>query len=198
VLETARWWAQFSPGEQHGNLAQWHPVPKVIEHAPEASTLLRAFRQQADDQYSTAEGKGDRVGIAIWARAHEKACRLALVYACSANRLDLKIDVDAVRWATALIEHQTKRMLFMAAEHVAENEHDKLCKALVVTLREWRAEHGDEWMPYWRINRKHPWTERQHEDVRATLLAQQVIEYELTKTSNRPGKLYRLAVPTQA
>jgi hypothetical protein len=198
ILETARWWVQFSPGEQRGNLEQWHPVPKVVEYTPEAATLLREFRRRADDQYSAAEARCDPVGMAIWARANEKACRLALAYACSANHLDLRIDAAAVRWATALVEHQTRRMLFMAGEHVSNNEHDALCKQLVVTLRKWRHVHGDEWMPYWRINRKHPWTERQHEEVRATLLNQRVIEYAEARTGGRPGKLYRLIVPPQA
>jgi hypothetical protein len=192
VLEAARWWVEFAPGEQRGNLADWHPVPQVVEHTPEAGDVLRAFRQRADDQYSLAEDQGDPVGMAIWARANEKARRLALVYACSANHLDPRIDADAARWACAFVEHQTRRMLFMAAEYVSENEFDARCKKLVVTLRTWQDKHGDAWMPFWQINRKHPWSEREHEEVRTTLLNQRLIEYAETKTAGRPSKLYRL------
>jgi hypothetical protein len=130
--------------------------------------------------------------MAIWARANEKARRLALVYACSANHLDPRIDADAARWACAFVEHQTRRMLFMAAEYVSENEFDARCKKLVVTLRTWQDKHGDAWMPFWQINRKHPWSEREHEEVRTTLLNQRLIEYAETKTAGRPSKLYRL------
>jgi len=38
-------------------------------------------------------------------------------------------------------------MLFMAAEHVSENEFDARCKKLVSTLRSWQEKHGDAWMP---------------------------------------------------
>src|SRR5262249_279620 len=44
VITTARWWAEFCRGEKVGNLAAWHPVPKVVAHMPEANDLLRAFR----------------------------------------------------------------------------------------------------------------------------------------------------------
>ncbi|GIW90117.1 MAG: hypothetical protein KatS3mg109_0549 [Pirellulaceae bacterium] len=192
VLATARWWADFCPGEKRGNLADWHPIPKVVEATPEAADVLRAFRQRADDQYSLAEDKGDPVGMAIWARANEKARRLALVYACSANHLDPRIDADAARWACAFVEHQTRRMLFMAGEYVSENEFDARCKKLVVTLRKWQEKHGDAWMPFWQINRKHPWSEREHEEVRTTLLNQRLIEYTEVRTAGRPSKLYRL------
>jgi hypothetical protein len=193
VLEAARWWAECCPGEKCGNLAAWHPVPRVVEHTPEAGVVLGAFRQRADDQYALAEDRGDPVGMAIWARANEKARRLALVHACSADRLDPRVDADAARWACAFVEHQTRRMLFMAAEYVSENEFDARCKRLVATLRTWQDRHGDAWMPFWRISRKHPWSEREHEEVRATLLNQRLIEYAEARTAGRPSKLYRLA-----
>jgi hypothetical protein len=195
VRATARWWAEFSPGEKHGNLADWHPIPKVVEHTPEAGDILRAFREHADGAYSLAEDKLDPAGMAIWARANEKARRLALIYACSANHADPQITADAARWACEFVEHQTRRMLFMAAEHVAENEFDARCKKLVATLRKWREKHGDAWMPFWQINRKHPWSEHEHEEVRTTLLNQRLIEYAETRTGGRPSKLYRL-LPT--
>jgi hypothetical protein len=192
VVEAARWWVEFTPGQKRANLADWHPVPRVVEHTPEAGEILRAFRQRADDEYSKAEDQGDAAGMAIWARANEKARRLALIYACSANRLDTRIDADAARWAGAFVEHQTRRMLFMSAENVSENEFDARCKKLVITLRTWRDRHGDVWMPFWRINRKHPWSERDHEDIRTTLLNQRLIEYLEARTGGRPSRLYRL------
>jgi hypothetical protein len=139
-----------------------------------------------------AEDKGDAVGMAIWARANEKARRLALLYACSANHVAPQITPDAVHWACDFVEHQTRRMLFMAAEHVSENEFDARCKKLVATLRTWREKRGDAWMPFWQISRKHPWSERDHEEVRTALLNQRVIEYAETSTGGRPSKVYRL------
>jgi hypothetical protein len=193
VISSARWWAEFIPGGKGGNLSDWHPVPKVVDYTPEANDLLRTFRQRADDEYSLAEDKGDAVGMAIWARANEKARRLALLYACSADHINPQITADAVRWACAFVEHQTRRMLFMAAENVSENEFDARCKKLVATLRKWREKHGDAWMPFWQISRKHPWSERDHEEVRTALLNQRLIEYQERRTGGTPQRLYRLA-----
>jgi hypothetical protein len=192
VRTTARWWAQFRPGEKSGNLAHWHPLPQVVEHLPDGGEVLRAFRQEADREYSRAEDRGDPVGMAIWARAHEKARRLALIYACSANPQAPQITEAGARWACELVRHQTRRMLFMAGEHVSENEFDARCKKLVTTLRTWRAKHGDTWMPYWKLSRKHPWSEREHEEVRTALLNQRLIQYAEAVTGGRPSKQYRL------
>lgn len=192
IRSTARWWSEFAPGDKPGNLSDWHPVPRLIENTAESSELLRAFRQQADQEYAFAEEKVDGVGMAIWARAHEKARRLALVYACSENHLKPLIGAEAARWACLLVEHQTRRMLFMAAGNVSENDFDARCKKLVSTLRKWREKHGDAWMPFWQINRQHPWSEREHEEVRTTLLNQRLIEYSHTQTGGRPSKNYRL------
>ena len=193
VLATAQWWSDCSPGEKRSNLADWHPIPKIIECTSEAGAVLRAFRVRAEIEYGLAEDKVDQAGMAIWARANEKARRLALIYACSANHADPCITADAARWACEFVDHQTRRMLFMTAEYVAENEFDGRCKKLVATLRSWRVKHGDAWMPFWQINRKHPWSERDHEEVRTTLLNQRLIEYQEKKTGGTPQRLYRLA-----
>jgi len=37
VLATAKWWADYQPGERRTNLLDIHPVPAVVEHADEAS-----------------------------------------------------------------------------------------------------------------------------------------------------------------
>lgn len=192
ILDIAQWWADFRPGKK-GNLDRWHPVPRVIRQESTAVSILGQFRAHADDRYSEAEDRDDPVGMAIWARADEKARRLSLTYACSANHEHPLIDEAAARWACDFVDYQTRRMLFMAAQHVSENEFDARCKVLVSTLRRWRGQHGDAWMPFWQINRRHPWTDRDHECVRTTLLNQRMIEYEVRKTGGTPQRLYRLA-----
>jgi hypothetical protein len=192
VRATARWWAEFRPGEKRSNLADLHPVPKVVEHTPEAGAFLRDFRQRADREYSSTEDRIDQAGMTLWARANEKALRLALVYACSADHRNPQVTVEAARWACALVEHQTRHMLFMAGANVSENEFDARCKKVVTTLRGWREQHGDAWMPFWQISRKHPWTERDHEDIRTALQNQRLIEYAEQRTAGRPSRRYRL------
>lgn len=45
------------------------------------------------------------------------------------------IDVVAVRWASRFVLHQTRRMLYMAAGHVAENPFHAECLKLMEKLR---------------------------------------------------------------
>jgi hypothetical protein len=47
-------------------------------------------------------------------------------------------------------------------------------------------------MPYWQISRRHPWSEREHEEVRTTLLNQRMIEFMEQRTGGPPQRLYRL------
>lgn len=192
LIETARRWEALVPGGSAGNLQSWHPRPLLVPHDESALSILRDFRERADADYAAAEAKGDTVGMSIWARANEKARRLALVHACSERALEPVIGRAAATWATAFVEHLTRRMLFKAAEHVAESDFESRCKRLVGVLREWRAKNHDGWMPFWRINRRLPWSERDHDEVRQTLLNQRVIEFETQATGGTPKRLYRL------
>jgi hypothetical protein len=189
VLSAARWWAAFRPG---GNLSEENPIPQRVPQTPEATEVFRDLRLRADAEYDRAHEANDPAGMAIWARAYEKTRRLALIYACSANRLNLEIDADAARWAGAFIEHQTRRMLFMASRYASESDFDAKRKRLVEVLAQWREQYADAWMPFWKINRKLPWSSREHEEVRGTLLEQRLIEYQIVATGGRPGASYRL------
>ena len=83
-------------------------------------------------------------------------------------------------------------MLFMAAEHVSENEFHAMCQKLVGVLRKWRETKGSAWMPFWKLSRRLPWTQRDHEEVREALLNQRIIEYDEKRTRGPTQKLYRL------
>jgi hypothetical protein len=202
ILEAARWWAEFQPGERPGNLADWHPVPRLVGQTDEARDVFRAMRERADAEYARAEEANDPAAMAIWARAYEKARRLALIHACSANRLVPVVSRDGAEWAGSFVEHQTRRMLFMARQHASESDFDAKRKRLLDVLTKWQATEGDKWMPFWMINRRLPWTGREHEEVRDTLLQQRLIEYQVLKPGpkgGRPTAGYRLApVPVPA
>jgi hypothetical protein len=191
IVATAQFWADQHPGG--GNLGLWHPVPRVVELTEPAVAILGELRAQADEQYKLAERKHDQVGMAIWARANEKARRLALVYACSESRETPAVGEASADWARRFVEHHTRRMLFMAGEHVSESDFEANCKKLLRVLRKWRESRNDAWMPAWKINRKLPWPERQHEEVRTALLNQKRIEYAEEATGGPRRKVYRLA-----
>jgi len=192
VHDAARWWAACRPGANRGNLELWHPVPQVVEQTPDARHVLRDLREYADEEYAKAEDRNDGTAMAIWARANEKARRLALIHACSEDFAAPLIGKPAAQWAWDFVDHQTKRMLFMAGEHVYENDFHARCRKLVAVLRRWRERHGEDWMPFWRINRKLPWSEHEHEEVQTALRNQMLIEYVEHKTAGTPQRLYRL------
>ncbi|MCZ2341116.1 MAG: bifunctional DNA primase/polymerase [Bacteroidales bacterium] len=199
ILEAARFWADFRPGDS-GNLADWHPTPLRVSQTDEASVVFREIRERADGEYVRSELENDPAGMAIWARAYEKARRLALLYAISACRENPLITPDAATWAGSFVEHQTRRMLYMARHHASESEFDGKRKRLLELLGQWQRQYGDEWMPFWRVNRRLPWSRREHEDVRDTLLQQRLIEagQRTTGKRGRPGLYYRLTAVAAA
>jgi len=191
VKRIAKYWADFQPGT--GNLSNFHPVPALVEFSGKAEDLITEFSLYADEQYELAEDKNDDAVMSVWARAAEKAHRLALIYACSENALKPVISESAVKWAREFVEHLTKRMLFMVAEHASENDFHSQCKRMIRLLRQWRQKNGDVWMPFWKINRKLPWPEKVHEEIRIALENQRLIEYREIKTGGPRKRHYKLA-----
>ena len=134
VLETARWWADYRPGR--GNLQDWHPVPAIVEQTDEALAHLVETREEAETEYARAEVNNDSVGTTVWGRVSEQARKLAMLHAISENHQSPRIGLEAVRWASRFVLHQTRRMLFMASSHVAENPFHAECLKLMHKLRE--------------------------------------------------------------
>lgn len=122
--------------------------------------------------------------MAIWARAYEKARKLSLVYAVSANHLSPSIDEPAVRWAWRFVEHQTRRMLYMAGKHVAESLFDARCKRMLEVLTAWRQRRGEAWMPHWELARRLKWSDKDIEEVRSALRGQRRMEFDVGSTSD--------------
>jgi hypothetical protein len=190
IARAAKHWVGFSPGE--GNLVNFHPVPIIVPHTDGAKIIQRAYGHSADTHYDLAQERADLVTMAIWGRASEKARRLALVYACSENALNPQITEQAVQWATELVDYTTRRMLFMASQYVSESDFHATCQKLLRVLREWKTRKGNAWMPFFKLNQKLPWSERDHIEVRTALLNQRRIEYVEQPTGGSPKRLYRL------
>lgn len=108
----------------------------MVEADDDARALLTEARRASETEYAAAEARGDPVGTTVWGRVPEQIRKLALLYAISASHQSPRIDVEAVRWASDFILHQTRRMLFMAHNHVAENPFHAECLKLLRTLRE--------------------------------------------------------------
>ena len=191
VLATARWWADYRPGT--GNLQDWHPVPTIVEHAEQAKALLIETRLEAEGEYSKAEAASDAVGTTVWGRVSEQTRKLALIYAISEDHLSPRISLAAVQWASRFVMHQTRRMLFMAATHVADGEFDALLKRTVEILRQWRDKHGPKaLMPEWELRRRLKQRPGDFKDIVVELDQRHLAIYDTQPTATKPKTGYRL------
>ncbi len=126
------------------NLLKEYPQPMVLPETTEATKRLDEVFALADKEYARASELECDSANALWARAGEKVSKLAALYAISKNPLDPMMDVDAVDWAWKLVEHMTKRMLFMAGLFVADTEYESLSMKLMrgVKAHGGRISHG--------------------------------------------------------
>ncbi len=182
LKQAAEWWGSFKPG---GNLAPEHPQPIVVEATPEAGAVFDAFAVMVDAEL----GKPDEAGRSLWARAEEKACRLSLIYACSANAQKPVIDEDAARWACDMSEYLTRRMLYIAHEWVADGVFDARQKRVVRVVRKAGGKISRS-----ELCRKTQWlTQRERQEVIDNLLETQQLRQEEERSSTRPKVVYVLA-----
>jgi len=144
-----------------------------VGYSPAAEAILVDFQADADRQYSAAEANGDDVGMATWARAAEKARRLALNYACSVDHESPHLPAAGATWAADFVSHQTKRMLFMAGQHTADTPFHAETQKMENTLRDWTSKNPSKPMRPRDLRRKMRGMEsRLYEDALKTLLDQ--------------------------
>ncbi len=186
VLETARWWADFQPGT--GNLENWHPVAKTVPHTDDAKTGLVETRLEAEAEYAKAEGLADAVGTTVWGRVSEHVRKLALVYAVSENFGRPEIGRDAVDWARRFVLHQTRRMLFQAEAHVAENPFHAECMKLMRKLRE----SPTQTLPHGVLLKRMKTDARTFHELITTLVQRGDIKVQTQSTAGRPTRSYQL------
>lgn len=186
IMEIAKWWADFCPGT--GNLEKFHPQPRVVEADDDARALLIDARKASEAEYAAAESRGDPVGTTVWGRVPEQIRKLALLYAVSANHESPRIDVAAARWAVEFVQHQTRRMLFMANAHVAENPFHAECLKLLRKLRE--APNRE--LPHSVLLKRMKIEAKSFSAIIETLCQQGDIEIVSTPRAGWPVRVYRL------
>lgn len=186
VMDAAQWWAEFSPGT--GNLENWHPQPLIVEADDDARDLLAEARLTSEAEYASAEARGDPVGTTVWGRVPEQIRKLALLYAVSASHQTPRIDVAAVRWATDFMLHQTRRMLFMAHNHVAENPFHGECLKLLRKLRD----APDRQLAHSVLLKRMKTDAKTFQELVTTLEQQGDLLTVIQATAGRPQRHYRL------
>lgn len=181
VVEAARWWHEHIPG---GNLAREHPQPRLIETTREARAIFDALAENVDARMEGAPGSVS----AAWARAEEKACRLALLHACSANREHAVIDAPAARWACELSEHLTLRLLHVAGQWVSEGVFDARQKRVLRVVREMGGAIGRSEL----CRRTQALTQRERQEVIDNLLETGQLVERAEPTKGRRKVVYAL------
>ncbi len=153
-----------------------------------ARQLLTDSRLQAESEYAKSESRDDPVGTTVWGRVHEQTRKLALLYGISENHVEPVITEDAVRWASEFVTHQTRRMLFMAHGHVADNPFHSECLKLVKKLRD----APQQTLPHSVLLKRMKMDAKTFHGVIETLAQQGDIEIQSVKTTGRTGIHYRL------
>jgi len=179
IVEAAQWWGDFEPS---GNLRREHPDPKIIESTAAADRAFDDFADRVDVELQKRDS-----GSSLWARAEEKACRLALVYACSENREAPVININAARWACQLAEYLTLRLLFLANHWVSDGTFDARQKKVLRVIRDMGGEIAQR-----DLSRKTQWlSQRERTEIIDNLLetGQLVRRNEATRT--KPKTVYR-------
>jgi hypothetical protein len=186
ILEIARYWADFNPGT--GNLEKFYPTPRIVHHTDEALAILAEARRQCDAEYNNAESRKDAVGTTVWGRTNENTRKLALIHAISANHREPVIDEQAAKWAINFAMHQTRRMLFMAQNNVAENPFHAECLKVLKRLQE----SPDKTMPHCVLLKRMKLDSQTFQRVIETLEQQGDVQTILQTTGGRPQRAYRL------
>ena len=171
----------------NGNLTNEYPKPLIITETPEATAALREVQQECDRRYNFYEAQNEGAAKALWARAHEKVCKLAMLHGISGNVYNPLITEKSVKWAWKFIDHLTRRMLYMADSYVYENVFDEKCQKVIRMLRE----HGGRIKHAKLLNRFHDSLDNLKKVVE-TLMEQGILTYEMEATKTRPSKVYVL------
>ena len=110
------------------NLVCENPNLRYILETRDAEVQLDEDREYCDAQVDFFSDKKQLAAQVLWTRAHEKVCKLAMLYAASENVYDPMISATAVIWARALVTYLTKRMLYMADTYSYVDAFDLDCK----------------------------------------------------------------------
>lgn len=171
----------------NGNLTNEYPKPLIITETPEATAALREVQQECDRRYNFYEAQNEGAAKALWARAHEKVCKLAMLHGISSNVYNPLITDKSVKWAWKFIDHLTQRMLYMADRYVYENIFDEKCQRAIRKLQE----HGGR-LSHSKLLRLLHESADSMKKIAETLQEKGTIQVEYDSSVRPAAKIYRL------
>ena len=171
----------------NGNLTNEYPKPLIITETPEATAALREVQLECDRRYNFYEAQNEGAAKALWARAHEKVCKLAMLHGISSNVYNPLITDKSVKWAWKFIDHLTRRMLYMADRYVYENIFDEKCQRAIRKLQE----HGGR-LPHSKLLRLLHESADSMKKIAETLQEKGTVQVEYDSSVRPAAKIYRL------
>ena len=112
--------------------------PVVVTETPDAKQALADLRTSSDEIARRLFDSDLKTAAALYCRLYEKATKLALIHAISANPSAPAMTSESIRWAGRLATHITKKMLYEAQFNLAEGSFDRLKRRFLNIL----AKHG--------------------------------------------------------
>jgi hypothetical protein len=185
IVSTIKFWVDEMTGKGRGNLADQFPEAIEIPYSAAGLAAMNAFGEEASEYVVKGRTEADR---AIWSRAVEKARKLAMIFACSADHLAPAVDGDAAQWATVLSRYLTTRVQAMAEEWVSETAYEGTLKAILRIVR-----NDGNVISRAILNRKCRWLKnRERMEAIADLVGQGHLVEETRESGGRPALVYRL------
>ena len=125
-----------------------------VDRTPEAAKMLAKFDKLADSRINTAEKDAIRQ---LWNRAHIKVLKIAGLIAVGNNFINPVVDVEDVKWAMDIVEHDIKALSakFEAGEVGKNIDEIKQFKELQRVMKEFIVSDWDKVKSYCNDQRLH-------------------------------------------
>lgn len=127
LVEIVKEWVEHKGS---GNLNSQNPKPAIYETTGKANQIWQDMQQKTlERERNQADGYAP-----LWARAIEKARKLALLHACS--RGVQRIDASAANWGRQLAEHLTGKLTSIGTDWVSSSEFESNCLFVLRWLKD--------------------------------------------------------------
>lgn len=181
VTETLREWTAFKPPGS-GNLGT---TPMVVNKTEEANARHESYCDVVNAKHRTE----DAIASAVWARAPEKAAKLALIHACcQAPRADADeppvVTLESENWGIKLANYSTRLVLQAARNSVSGSKYEADLKYVFAAIT------GE--MSLTQISKRtRRLKPRERTEILGDLVGNGAVEIVNLDTGGRPKAVYR-------
>ena len=190
IIQKVEWWLNWEPsGHMFAGTAQGKCLPAVIPFTEEAEERLRTHRKAIEERRS----RDSVLHASIWSRSAEKACKLALLFACSKamEHAPEAISLEEMDLGIKLSNWLTRSLIMKVDENVSENQVEGDLKRVLKLIQDG--------MTFNQLTRKTQWLRsKERKDILESLVQMGLITTAMIETSGRPvATIYRLKEVSQ-